>query len=139
MISLLGRLHVIIVDDHIMVAEGIRDLLKGHVASAGVVASGEDLLSSLATFVPDVILMDIGMPKLNGLDTLDALKRAGCEAGVIMLTMHREPVVARRALDAGAMGYVSKSSSVDDLLCALSAALQGKVFISSGIIEAMDG
>jgi DNA-binding NarL/FixJ family response regulator len=89
MISLLGRLHVIIVDDHIMVAEGIRDLLKGHVASAGVVASGEDLLSSLATFVPDVILMDIGMPKLNGLDTLDALKRAGCEAGVIMLTMHR--------------------------------------------------
>jgi DNA-binding NarL/FixJ family response regulator len=98
-----------------------------------VVEDGRALVEAARKLKPDVIVADISMPHLNGLDALDALKRQDPHARVVFLTMHQDAVYARRALDAGAMGYVLKHSASAELVSAVRAVLAGKIFITPAL------
>ena len=127
------RPRVLLADDHRLVAEGLKSLLSEEYEVLGVVEDGRALVEAARTLRPDVIVADITMPNLNGIDALVQLKRENQRVQVVILTMHTEPAYARRALDAGAAGYVLKHSAPDELLTAVRAALQGKVYLTPAL------
>ena len=121
---------VLLADDHRMVAEGLKGLLAEEFDLAGMVEDGRALVKAARELRPDVIVADISMPHLNGIDALAQLKRDNPKVRVVFLTMHRDVAYARRALEAGALGFVLKHSAPAELVLALHAALQGRTFIS---------
>ncbi|HEX2475043.1 MAG TPA: response regulator transcription factor, partial [Lacipirellulaceae bacterium] len=100
------RPRILLADDHRMVTEGLKSLLTAEFELVGVVEDGRTLVESAAKLRPDVIVADITMPHLNGIDALAQLKRDNPNVHVVFLTMHQDTVYARRALEAGASGYV---------------------------------
>src|SRR5262245_20907315 len=98
----LSRPRVLLADDHRMVAEGLKSLLSAEFELVGVVEDGRALIEAARKTKPDVIVADITMPHLNGLDALGLLKKADPKARVVFLTMHQDVAYARRALEAGA-------------------------------------
>lgn len=127
------RPRVLLADDHRLVAEGLKSLLEEEFELLGVVEDGRDLVESAKRLRPDVIVADISMPHLNGIDALALLKKDNPEVRVVFLTMHKEAAYARRALEAGAFGYVLKHSAQAELFLAVRAALEGKVFITPAL------
>jgi DNA-binding NarL/FixJ family response regulator len=121
---------VLLADDHRMVAEGLQSLLAEEFELAGIVEDGRALVSAARELRPDVIVADISMPHLNGIDALVLLKQDNQRARVVFLTMHRDVAYARRALEAGALGFVLKHSAPAELLLAVRAALEGRTFIA---------
>jgi len=124
------RPRVLLADDHLMVAEALRSLLAPEFDLVGVVQDGRALVEAAATLRPDVIVADITMPHLNGIDALILLRQRGDRVPVVFLTMHRDANFARRALDAGASGFVLKHSAPAELLLAVRAALEGKTYLT---------
>jgi DNA-binding NarL/FixJ family response regulator len=124
------RPRVLLADDHLMVAEALRSLLAPEFDLVGVVQDGRALVEAAATLRPDVIVADITMPHLNGIDALILLRQKGDRVPVVFLTMHRDANFARRALDAGASGFVLKHSAPAELLLAVRAALEGKTYLT---------
>lgn len=122
-----------------MVAEGLRSLLGEEFDVVGVVEDGDDLVSATLEIAPDVIVADISMPRLNGLDALSRLKASDPAVRVVFLTMHTEVAYARRALAAGAAGYVLKHAAASELVAALRAALAGETFVSPSIARSVTG
>jgi DNA-binding NarL/FixJ family response regulator len=98
-----------------------------------VVEDGRTLIEVARKLNPDVIVADITMPQLNGLDALELLKKDNPRVKVVILTMHQEIAYARRALEAGATGYVLKHSAPAELLTAVRAALDGKIYITPAV------
>ena len=127
------RPRVLLADDHRLVAEGLKSLLEEEFELLGVVEDGRDLVESAKRLRPDVIVADISMPHLNGIDALALLKKDNPDVRVVFLTMHKEAAYARRALEAGACGYVLKHSAQAELFLAVRAALEGKVFITPAL------
>jgi DNA-binding NarL/FixJ family response regulator len=121
---------VLLADDHRMVAEGLRNLLSAEFHLVGVVEDGVALVEAARSLKPEVIVADITMPRLNGIDALARLRQDDPQVRVVFLTMHQDPAYARRALDAGASGYVLKHSAPAELSAAIWAALQGKTFVT---------
>jgi len=121
---------VLIADDHRLVAEGIRRLLESEFEVLDVVEDGRALLERAHALKPDVIVADIAMPHLNGIDALARLKQLDDRVRVVFLTMHRNVAYARRALDAGALGYVLKHAAPNELTIAVRAALDGKTYLT---------
>ncbi|MDM0068392.1 response regulator transcription factor [Variovorax sp. J31P207] len=121
---------VLLADDHRMVAEGLKSLLAEEFELAGIVEDGRALVTAARDLNPDVIVADISMPHLNGIDALVQLKQDNPQVRVVFLTMHRNPAYARRALQAGALGFVLKHSAPAELVLAVRAALQGRTFIA---------
>jgi DNA-binding NarL/FixJ family response regulator len=121
---------VLIADDHLLVAEALRSLLSAEFELVGVVSDGQALLEAARALRPDVIVADITMPQLNGIDALIQLRQTGDRVPVVFLTMHRDASFARRALEAGASGFVLKHSASIELTMAVRASLDGKTFIS---------
>jgi DNA-binding NarL/FixJ family response regulator len=126
----MSRPRVLLADDHRMVAEGVKRLLEEEFELMTVVEDGRQLVETARRLRPDVIVADITMPHLNGIDALVQLKRDNPEVRVVFLTMHKDAAYARRALEAGARGYVLKHSAQAELFLAVRAALEGKTFIS---------
>ena len=124
------RPRVLLADDHRMVAEGLKSLLAAEFELLGVVEDGRALVEAAKRLRPDVIVADITMPHLNGIDALAQLKKDNPNVRVVFLTMHQDAVYARRALEAGASSYVLKHSAPAELVMAIGAALQGKTFIT---------
>lgn len=124
------RPRILLADDHRMVAEGLRSLLTPEFDLLGVVEDGRALIEAAKKLRPDVIVTDISMPQLNGIDALPLLKKNHPGVKVVFLTMHREVAYARRALDAGAAGYVLKHSAPAELISAIRAALGGQTYIT---------
>jgi DNA-binding NarL/FixJ family response regulator len=124
---------VLLADDHRMVAEGLKSLLSTEFELVGVVEDGRALVEAARKLRPDVIVADISMPHLNGIDALVQLKRAGQQVPLVFLTMHPEVAYARRALEAGALGYVLKHSAPAELITAIRAALSGKTYVSPAV------
>jgi DNA-binding NarL/FixJ family response regulator len=124
------RPRVLIADDHLLVAEALRSLLTPEFDLLGVVADGRALVDAARTLRPDVIVADVSMPLLNGIDALILLRQGGNKVPVVFLTMHRDVTFARRALDAGASGFVLKHSAPVELVVALRAALDGRTYLT---------
>jgi DNA-binding NarL/FixJ family response regulator len=127
------RPSVVLADDHRMVAEGLRSLLNSEFELLEVVGDGVALVAAAKRLRPDVIVADITMPQLNGLDALAQLKQHNPSVRVVFLTMHQEVAYARRALDAGAAGYVLKHSAPDELVIAIRTALAGRTYITPAL------
>jgi DNA-binding NarL/FixJ family response regulator len=135
------RPRVLLADDHLMVAEALRSLLAPEFDLVGVVEDGRALVEAAGRLRPDVIVADVSMPQLNGIDALAQLRQGGNRVPVVFLTMHRDASFARRALDAGASGFVLKHSAPAELISALRAALEGKTYLTpllaAEVLEAM--
>jgi len=125
------RPRVLLADDHRLVAEALKSLLAPEFDLVGVIEDGHALIEAARTLKPDVIVADVTMPHLNGIDALVRLRQAGDRVPVVFLTMHRDVTFARRALDAGASGFVLKHSAPSELVLAIRAALQGKTYLTS--------
>jgi len=121
---------VLIADDHRILAEGLRSLLSSDYEVLSIVEDGRALVETAKRLDPDVIVADISMPHLNGIEALIRLKKDNPAVKLLVLTMHHEPAYARRALDAGASGYVLKSSAADELLIALKAVMRNQTYIT---------
>jgi DNA-binding NarL/FixJ family response regulator len=124
------RPRVLLADDHRMVAEGLKSLLHEEFDLVGVVEDGRALIEAAKRHLPDVIVADITMPHLNGLDALAPLQQDNPRVKVVFLTMHREVAYARRAMEAGASGFVLKHSAPNELVVAIRAALAGKTYLT---------
>ena len=121
---------VLLADDHRIVTEGLKGILAEEFELVGIVEDGRALVAAARKLRPDVIVADISMPQMNGLDALAHLKRDNPAVRVVFLTMHRDAAYARRALEAGASGFVLKHSAPAELVLAVRAALQGRTFIT---------
>jgi DNA-binding NarL/FixJ family response regulator len=126
-----SRLRVLIADDHSVVAEGLRSLLEKRYHVVGIVGDGRELLVKAPELKPDVIVLDIGMPLLNGLDAAERLKLRLPEAKLVFLTMNDDPNLAAAALNLGAVGYVLKHAAASELLKAVSEVLQGRAYVTA--------
>ena len=129
----MNRLRVLLADDHRIVAEGLRRLLEAEFELVGVVEDGRAMLAAAKELNPDVIISDITMPELNGVEALEELKKVDPDVKLVFLTMHHNTAYARRALEAGALGYVLKHSATEELIMAVRAAFLGRTFVSPAI------
>ena len=125
------KVRVVLADDHRIVAEGIRGLLQdaGYEVAA-VVEDGRALIRAVDEHQPDVVVADVSMPSLNGIEAAEQLRRAGSMVKIIFLTMHPDISYAARALSAGACGFVLKHSAPGELLTAVREALAGKTYVT---------
>lgn len=128
---------VLLADDHAIVAEGLASLLKESFTLVGCVRDGRELLVASDKLRPDVIVTDLSMPSLNGLDAIRRIKVSRPEAKIIVLTMHADPDLAVQAFRVGASGYVLKTSPAEELLTAIRTVAQGRVFLTSLIARDM--
>ena len=126
----MSRPTVLLADDHRIVLEGLRSLLEPEFDLVGTVPDGRALLKAAKELDPDVIVLDISMPSLNGIEAARKLRESGVRAGIVFLTMHPDAAYATRALDAGASGYVLKHSAPDELVTAIRQALKGGTYVS---------
>ena len=129
------RPRIVIADDHRIFVEGLARLLEPQFDVVDQVQDGETLLRRLPKLAPDAIVLDVSMPRLNGLQVLRRLQHEGGGARVVVLTMHDEPSYAVEAIQSGASGYVLKSADPEELLRALQEAIQGNLYVSSSIAK----
>ena len=124
------RPRLLIADDHILIAEACRNLLEPEFEVVGVVSDGRTLLKAAADLKPDVAIVDIGMPQLNGLDAGEQVKQRNHCVKIIYLTMNVRPDVAAEAFRRGASGYVLKHCTADELIVAVRRVLRGESYLS---------
>lgn len=124
------RARIFIADDHAMVVEGLRALLEKSYDVVGVVADGRALVAEAPKLRPDVVVVDVSMPSLNGLDAAARLKTVLPDIKLVFLTMQDDPNLAAAALGLGAVGFVLKHSAASELEAAISAVLQGKSYVT---------
>ena len=129
------RATVLLADDHAIVAEGLASLLQGEFALVGTVTNGSELVEAARRLRPDLIVTDLAMPGLNGLDALRQLKAEGIAARVVVLTMHANAHVAAEVLRAGASGFVVKHAAGQELIAALHAVLGGRRYVNPDLAE----
>lgn len=122
---------VLIVDDHKMVAEGLVRLLDDLFDIVGTIGDGRLVLEAVLRLRPDVILLDLSMPTVSGLEVLRRLREQDVEFKAIVLTMHADANMAVEALKAGASGFVLKESGGDELLTAVHTVLEGGTYLAS--------
>ena len=132
---------VLLADDHEIVVEGLKRILETKYELVAAVADGLELVAEAEKLRPDVIVTDISMPLLNGLDAVRQLKKKkGLRAKIVFLTMHADADLATEAFAAGAAGYVLKSSAGRELVDAIDTVLAGRVYltphIQQGVLEA---
>lgn len=132
----MNKPRILLVDDHAIVLEGLRSLLAHDFDLAGTAADGRELLEAAQKLKPDVIVADISMPLLNGIDAAQRLREQGTTAKIVFLTMHPDQTYATRAFEAGALGYVLKHAASDELITAIHAALRGERYISAAMRNA---
>jgi DNA-binding NarL/FixJ family response regulator len=123
-------IRILIVDDHPVVRHGLRNLLEVQPdwEVIGEAADGLEALEKAASLSPDVILLDVSMPKMNGLEACRLIRKAVPACEILIVTQHDSPQMLREVLDAGARGYVVKSNAGRDLLAAVEAVSQHKPF-----------
>ncbi len=132
-------MRIILADDHKIVREGLRWMLSDEddVEIVGEADSGEALLKLVDRVDADIVLLDVRMPGMSGLDALEILSERVPDLKVIILSMHGEPAYVRRAVELGAAGYLLKSSDRDELLGALAAVAAGKAYIQGEVTETL--
>lgn len=135
----MSRPRILMADDHLMMLEAFKAVLEPDVEVVGMVTDGRALLEEFSRLHPDVVLLDVAMPLLNGLDAGRQLKSRQPSVKLIYLTMNPNPDLACEALRLGASGYVLKSSSVPELKQAIQEALAGRSYITPLITREVVG
>jgi len=130
-----GRPRILIADDHTLVAEACKNLLDAEFDVVGIVADGRALLRASAVLKPDVIVSDIAMQSLNGLDAGEQIKLGNPEVRLVYLTMIPDPELAAEAFRRGASAYLLKTSAIPELITAVKEALSGRVYISPQVTK----
>lgn len=125
-----SRPRILIADDHTLVADAFKNLLAAEFDVVATVHDGRNLIGVALKLQPDVILVDIGMPVLNGLDAAQRIKRTLANVKIIYITVNHDPDLIAEAFAKGASGYVCKTSAASDLSAAIYAALRGEVYVS---------
>jgi DNA-binding NarL/FixJ family response regulator len=131
------RPRILIADDHTLVAEACKQLLEPRFAVIGVVADGRTLVKAADQLRPDVAVLDVGMPNLNGLDAAQQLKEKVPNVKIIVLTMNEDTDLASEALRRGASGYLLKTSAAGELAVAIESALRGVSYVTPRIAQKM--
>jgi DNA-binding NarL/FixJ family response regulator len=131
------RPRILIADDHALVAEAFRTFLTGDFDVVATVHDGRSLMQTAQTLRPDVILTDIGMPLLNGLDAAERIKRALPEVKLICVTVNHDPSLIAEAFRRGASGYLLKTAAASELVKAIHHVLQGKTYLSSSLVTSV--
>lgn len=132
-------MRILIADDHGIVRQGLRSLIEANseMEVIGEAADGCKAVAMATELLPDIIIMDITMPKLNGIEATRQIVQEKLSTKVIALSMHAEGHIVKEVLDAGAMGYVLKSSLFDDLSRALDAVVSGQCYLSPRITDVL--
>ena len=131
---------IMIADDHSMIREGLKNLLEldGDIKVIAEAVDGEDCLSRLQEVKPDVLLLDINMPKMNGLEVLRKLKSCRLNLKVLVLTVHNEIEYLLKAVEIGINGYILKDSESAELKKAIFTIVQGETYIQPSLIPALN-
>jgi DNA-binding NarL/FixJ family response regulator len=133
----MNRPRILLADDHTLMVEALKHLLESDFDVVGTARDGRALLKAAAELDPDVVVVDIAMPLLNGLDAGEQLKALRPRIKVIYLTQNREPRIAAEALRRQASGYLLKDSAASELKAAIREAIRGRRYISPSIAERM--
>lgn len=133
----MSDLSILVVDDHEIVRHGVTALLEAHPGwkVCAEATDGREAVELAKTHQPDVVILDLAMPGLNGLETTRRIRRSAPRTAVVVLTMHNSEQIAREVLQAGARGYILKSDAGRDLVQAVEAVARGQHFLTSRIAE----
>lgn len=126
----MGKVRILLADDHRQFRMIVESLLASTCEVVGSVPDGQSLFDAAQYLKPDIIVTDISMPIVSGIDASKQLSQSGCAAKVIFLTVHSDADFVQACLATGALGYVLKSRMMSDLLLAIREALAGRIFIS---------
>lgn len=124
------RTRLIIADDHVMFAQGLESLLRDEFELLGTAGNGEELVEATLRLEPDVILVDISMPVLNGFDAVRRIKAGGSDTKIIFLTMHDDATLLSEAFRCGASGYILKQAAGEELVNAIREVAHGNNYVS---------
>ena len=127
------RARILVADDHLLTLEGIRTVLEAHHEIVGTATDGRALLEAALRLKPELIVLDITMPLLNGVDAAIQIKKSLPETKLLFVTMHVNPAYLEAALAAGATGYVLKSAAREELLTAVDSVLKGRIYITPSL------
>jgi len=133
------RIRILLADDHAVVRQGFRMILSAHpdLEIVGEAGNGREAVELAATLRPDVVVMDVAMPELNGIEATRRLTADNPHTRVVALSMHKDSVYVREILRAGARGYLLKDSVADDLVAAVRAVASGEGYLSPGVSNAV--
>ena len=128
-------LRLLVADDHEMIRQGLRGLLEDQPgwAVVGEAATGREAVDQVNQLKPDVVILDISMPEMDGLEATWRILETAPQTAVLIFTMHKSEQMVREAQKAGARGYVLKSDSADDIIAAVAALSRQETFFSSGL------
>lgn len=131
---------VMLADDHVLVREGMRQLLEfdGSIEVVGEVNNGEECLEKLPIIKPEILLLDINMPKKNGVEVLEEIRMNNIPVKVLILTVHNEIEYLVRAIDTGVDGYILKDSEFAELKKAIRCIMNGEQYIQTSLIPALN-
>ena len=131
----MGKIKILIVDDHTVVREGLHQMLgkEPDMEVVGEATDGSEALEAVRRLNPEVVILDIAMPNLSGLEAVGLIKEASPQCQVVVLSMHSKESMIHRVLESGALGYVLKASPVSDVVQAIRAAKRGEYFLSGKI------
>ncbi|NMA82654.1 MAG: response regulator transcription factor [Epulopiscium sp.] len=133
-------IQVVLIDDHSMVREGLKQLieLEGDIQVVGEANDGEEGIKKVLAMKPDIVLMDINMPKMNGIEAAIQLKEANSSTKIIILTLHNELEYLKKTLNIGVHGYVLKDAGSDILIEAIRAVYEGEKYVQSYMAEQLN-
>lgn len=127
----MNRPRLLLADDHALIAEGISKLIESEFDLIGIVQDGRTLLNTIEQLAPDILLLDISLPFINGIEAAHRIKKLSPTVKVIFLTMHAEPSFIKDAASVGASGYVLKQSAAGELVHAIREALENRTYFTS--------
>jgi DNA-binding NarL/FixJ family response regulator len=125
---------VLLADDHVLILEGFRKVLEPHCEIVGAVTDGKSLVDAALSLKPDLIMLDLIMPALNGIEAARQIRKQLPEVKLLFVSMHASPTYLREAITAGAQGYLLKSSAREEILGAVQKVLSGEDYITKGIV-----
>lgn len=134
----MARARILLADDHKEIRDRAVRLLEPEFEVVGTVADGAALLEASSQMEPDVCVIDISMPEVNGIEAAIRLRESGSEAKIVFLTVNEDSDFVRAALKTGALGYVVKSRMASDLCAAIHGAISGHLFVSPSCIFSAD-
>jgi DNA-binding NarL/FixJ family response regulator len=134
----MAKLRILLADDHTFFLQACKKMLEPDFEIPGIFVDGRALIKAAPALKPDVIVLDIGMPLLNGLDAGRELKKLIPGVKLIFLTMYQDPELARDAIRAGASAYLLKTSAASELMEAIREAAKGRVYLTPAIAKSME-